>query len=347
LTRNRALVVPLVAALAAVFGSAALASQAQRAATPKPASAKAWKALVAKAKQEGSVTLYSSQDPTTLATFAAKFKERYGITVTWSRQIDSVLAAQVTAEEGTGNAKADMWVIASRPYVLGALRNGWAVNAIGPDLFNKRYDRAKFAKPGKAFAVGAAVQGIAWNTKLFSGRLRDYPDLLNPALAGGKIGVIQPTGPSLVDFYQMLDAHYGKDYVPKLAAQKPKIYLSTLPQLQAVASGELTAAALVGAAAIDLKAQGAPIEFVLPTKGAWNAPWFAMVLKQAPHPAAAQLLANYMVTPEGQQAVNRRYGSVLKNIPDTFYVPLRAQKLSDLTSAKITAYQQYWSGLFK
>jgi iron(III) transport system substrate-binding protein len=347
LTRNRALVVPLVAALAAVFGSAALASQAQSTATPKPASAKAWKALVAKAKQEGSVTLYSSQDPTTLATFAAKFKERYGITVTWSRQIDSVLAAQVTAEEGTGNAKADMWVIASRPYVLGALRNGWAVDAIGPDLFNKRYDRAKFAKPGKAFAVGAAVQGIAWNTKLFSGRLRDYPDLLNPALAGGKIGVIQPTGPSLVDFYQMLDAHYGKDYVPKLAAQKPKIYLSTLPQLQAVASGELTAAALVGAAAIDLKAQGAPIEFVLPTKGAWNAPWFAMVLKQAPHPAAAQLLANYMVTPEGQQAVNRRYGSVLKNIPDTFYVPLRAQKLSDLTSAKITAYQQYWSGLFK
>jgi iron(III) transport system substrate-binding protein len=345
--RNRALVVPLVAALAAVFGSAALASQARQAAAPKPATPKAWKAIVAKAKQEGSVTLYSSQDPTTLATFAAKFKERYGITVTWSRQIDSVLAAQVTAEEGTGNAKADMWVIASRPYVLGGLKNGWAVDAVGPDLFNKRYDRAKYAKPGKAFAVGAAVQGIGWNTKLFPQGLKDYPDLLNAALSGGKIGVVQPTGPSFVDFYQMLDSHYGKSFVPKLAAQKPKIYISTLPQLQALGSGELAASALVGANALDLKAQGAPIDFVLPKGGAWNAPWFAMVLKQAPHPNAAQLLADYMVTPEGQQAVNRHYGAVLKNIPDTFYVPLRAQKLSNLTSAKITAYQQYWTGLFK
>ena len=158
---------------------------------------------------------------------------------------------------------------------------------------------------------------------------------------------MQPTGPSFVDYYQMLEAHYGKDYIPKLAAQKPKIYLSTLPQLQALASGELAAASLVGAAAIDLKAQGAPVDFVLPKKGAWNAPWVAMVLKGAPHPAAAQLLADYMVTPEGQQAVNRHYGSVLKNIPDTFYVPLRAQKLSNLTPAKISAFQQYWTSLFK
>ena len=271
--RGPAIAAFVALALVAVVGASAShgASRAQ----PKPATAKQWKALVAKAKQEGSVTLYSSQDPNTLATFVQKFKDRYGITVTFNRQIDSVLAAQVTAEEGTGNLKADMWVIASRPFVLGGLKNGWAADAVGPDLFNKRYDRAKYAKPGKAFAVGAAVQGIGWNTKLFPQGLKDYPDLLNPALAGGKIDVVQPTSPSFVDFYQMLEDHYGKDYVPKLAAQKPKIYLSTLPQLQALASGELAAASLVGAAAIDLKAQGAPVDFVLPKKGAWNAPWVA------------------------------------------------------------------------
>jgi iron(III) transport system substrate-binding protein len=71
-----------------------------------------------------------------------------------------------------------------------------------------------------------------------------------------------------------------------------------------------------------------------------------MVLKQAPHPAAAQLLANYMVTPEGQQLVNRRYGAVLKNIPDTFFVAPRRQKLSDLTPAKVTAFRETWSSEF-
>lgn len=340
--RRLLVVIALVGLLAA--GSSLAASKPP---TPKPATAKAWNALVAKAKQEGSVTLYSSQDPGGLQRLADGFKAKYGISVTWARQIDSVSALQLNAEQSTHNAKADMWVIASLPYVLGALKNGWVVNAVGPDLFAKRYARTTFAKPGKAFVVGAAVQGIGWNTKLFPQGAKDYPDLLNAALAGGKLGVVDPSGPSLVDSYLMLKDHYGAGFLGKLGAQKPKIYPSTLPQQQALASGEIAASALVGAQLLDLKAQGAPVDFVIPKGGAWNAPWFAMVLKQAPHPAAAQLLANYMVTPEGQQLVNRRYGAVLKNIPDTFFVPPRRQKLSDLTPAKVTAFRETWSSEFR
>jgi len=339
---RRLLVITVLAALLAAGTSLAASAPPVQ----KAASAKQWAALVAKAKQEGSVTLYSSQDPGGLQRMADAFKAKYGITVTWTRQIDSVSALQLNAEQSTHNAKADMWVIASRPYVLGALKNGWTVPAVGPDLFNTRYDRATFARPGKAFVVGAAVQGIGWNTGLFPQGLKDYPDLLNAALANGKIGVVNPSGPSLVDSYLMLQDHYGAGFLTKLGAQKPKIYASTLPQQQALASGEITASALVGAQMLDLKAQGAPVDFVIPKGGAWNAPWFAMVLKQAPHSAAAQLLADFMVTPEGQQAVNRRYGAVLKNIPDTFFVPPRQQKLSDLTPAKVTAFQQAWNGMF-
>lgn len=339
--------VALAAAAGSNGGSASPGPAASSARAPKPYSAAEWAQLVARAKREGSVTLYSSQDPRGLAAFAEKVKERFGITVTFNRQIDSVLAAQVTAEHGADNVKADLWVIASKPFALGGLKNGWATDARGPDLFKKRYDRESFAKPGKAFAVGAAVQGIGWNTKLFPGRVRDYPDLLNSSLNGGRIGVVAPSGPSLVDFYYMLEEKHGKNYVRRLGAMKPRIYPSTLPQAQAIASGEISSAALVGALVLDLKAQGAPVDFVIPAKGAWNAPWFAMILKKAPHPNAAQLVANYMVTPEGQAAVNRNYGAVLKGVPGTFFVPLRHQKLSELTPAKVAEYQKYWDSLFR
>jgi iron(III) transport system substrate-binding protein len=312
----------------------------------KPATAAAWKSIIAKAKAEGSVTLYSSQDPNNLAKFAARFKELFGVTLNFYRNNDSITVAQVTAEHGTGKAVADMWISAARPHVLGAVRNGWVVSAVGPNLFYKRYDRAKFAKPGKAFNVGTSTLGIGWNTRLYPQGVKDYPDFLNPALAGGRIGVLQPTSPAIVDYYQYMEKVYGKSFVTRLAAQKPQVYQSALPMLQAMAAGEISAGTLIPGTSIDLKAQGAPVDFAIPTGSAWNAPYWGMVLKQAPHPNAAQLLANFMLSPEGQGLVARRYGSVLKGIQDTFFVPFHQQILLDLQPAKVAAYQQYWASLF-
>lgn len=337
------LIVVLVAAVAAT----ATASQgATTVVVPKAYTAAQWAQVIAKAKQEGSVTIYSSQHPVLLAEMGKRFKEKYGITVNVNRQVDGVIVTQVTAEHSTGNAVADVWVSASKPHVLGSLRNGWVVQAQGPDFFKKRYDRTRFAKPGKAWAVGTAVLGIGWNTKLFPQGIKDYPGFLNPALQG-KIGIPDPNvAPAFVDFYLWLEQTYGASFLTRLAALKPRIYVSTLPMQQAVTSGELSASILTPATTIDLKAQGAPVDFAIPPKGAWNAVWFGMVLKQSKHPNAAQLLANFMVTPEGQALVHKRYGSVLQGVPDTFWVPFRIQKLSDLTPAKIKAFQERWKSLF-
>lgn len=335
------LVVGIVAASAAT-------AAADKAPTVTPYTAAQWKTVVAKAKQEGSVTVYSSEHPVYLQDLANKFKERYGITVTVNRAVDTVLVTQVTAEHGTGNLKADLWISASKPQVLGALKNGWVTDAKGPSFFMKRYDRARFAKPGKAFAVGTAVLGIGWNSKAFPQGVKDYPGFINQALAGGKIGVPDPkAAPAFIDFYLWLQENYGANYLARLAALRPKIYVSTLPMQQAITSGEIAATILTPATTRDLKAQGAPVDFAIPPKGAWNAVWFGMVLKQAPHPNAAQLLADYFVTPEGQALVHKSYGSVLKNVPGTFYVPFREQKLSNFTPAKVKAFNDNWDRLFR
>jgi iron(III) transport system substrate-binding protein len=350
-SRIRFLSVLVVALLALCASSATarqsgVARQASSTASGKPATKAQWKKLVAQAKKEGSVTLYTTQNPVLLADMAAKFKDTYGISVTINRNIDSVLATQVTAEEGSGKALADIWVCASKPLVLGALKNGWVVDAVGPDLYSKAYDRTIFAKPGKAFVVGEAILGMAWNTSQLSGGLKDLPDVLKAP--SGRIGVIVPSAASIVDWYLWVEQTYGKGFLQKLAALKPKKYPSSLPMGAAVVSGELAVGTFVPPTVLDQKAQGAPVDFKLP-KGekTWNAPYYGMVLKQAPHPAAAQLLADYMITKEGQATSQRAAGTVRKDVSNAYYVTPRQQNLKDLTPQKVTEFQASWNDMFK
>src|SRR4051812_13392814 len=160
ITARLALMLSMLAVgVMAIAGAAVTtASGAAPAATKAgPATAKAWKQILAKGKEEGQATIYSSQNPIYLADFAAGVKKKFGISVTINRQIDSVLGTQITAEEGANSLKADVWITASLPHVLGAHKNGWVTDAVGPDLYKKAYDRKVYAKPAKAFVVGAAL----------------------------------------------------------------------------------------------------------------------------------------------------------------------------------------------
>ena len=358
LTSRRALaVISAVVIAAALAGTAASAprNSAKDALAglltgpPKAATKGQWAKIVAAAKKEGSVTLYTSQNPVLLAQTAKDFQAKYGISVTINRQIDGVLTTQVNAEITSGNVKDDVLVIASKPLVLGAQKpqNKWAVNAVGPDLYAKGYDRSKFGGPGKADVVGLAILGVSQNTSLYSKPIKDIPDVLDPSLVG-KIGIVSPSAPSLVDWYLWLQQTYGKTILNKLAAMNPKIYVSSLPMEQAVIAGEISVGTFTPTSALDDKANGAPINYLIP-KGSkdWNAPWWGMVLTKAPHPNAAQLFMDFLVTKEGQQTSARHLGAVIQGVPDTFYVLPRQQNLLALTPSKVVEFQNQWNALFK
>jgi iron(III) transport system substrate-binding protein len=336
--------IAVVAVLVAAFAGTAAASKSRSASTPKPLSAGAWRALVAKAKQEGSVTIYSVQSPTGLAALADAFKKTYGISVTVNRGVDAALATQINAEESTGKAVADIWIPSPKAFVLGAVQNHWVVDAVGPNFFSKKFNRSKFTL-SKAWAAGEAVLGMAWNTAAYKGSISTVADFTKPEFSG-KLGVPDPrVSPSFMDWYLWAQSKYGDTILQKLAAQNPKIYTSTLPMTQAVASGEIIGAPCAAGTAVALKASGAPIDYKVVGDN-WNTPYWGMILKQAPHPAAAQLLANFIVSPTGQSLVDAGFGAIYPNIPNTYYVQPRVQKLSDFTPAKIAAFNAKWVSLF-
>jgi iron(III) transport system substrate-binding protein len=309
----------------------------------------AWDAIVAKAKQEGKVTIYSSQGLDVLNDLAAKFKDKYGITLEVVRGIDSELIPKVDAENQTGKNVADVFAFASAQWGVDNAAKGMFVAPAGPAFDDPAYNKASnVSSDGTQFISTAAVFGYAWNTDRYANGMKGYADALDPELAGGKVGVIDVhTSTVLVDFYQYLEAQMGPDYLTKLAAQKPKIYPSGLPMAQALTSGEIAATVYAGAL-VDEKAKGAPVDYGLPDK-VWGARFNTVILKAAPHPNAAQVLADFMITKEGQEALARKSASVLPGITGavTTVDKVAKQDLTKLTPDVVAAYQAKWDAMFK
>ena len=308
-------------------------------------------ALVAAATEQGKVTVYSSQGLDALNQLATNFEAKYpGIDVEIVRGIDSDLAPIVEAENQTGQGVADLYINASLSWVQPHAEMGWFLPVEGPELTGEgSYDAEQYVHEGNYFEVGSAVLTFGWNSDLYPAGITDYEDLLDPELSG-KLGVIEPTAPSIVDFYLWLEETFGEEYVEQLAALEPRIYPSSLPIGEALGSGEISATPYSAPQTLEpLKAQGAPVEFGISAEGAWGARFFGMVPTSAPNPQAGFLFANYMVTPEAQEVVQATAGSVQPDVPGTLITneEVREQDLSKLTPEAVAAYQEKWNGLFR
>jgi iron(III) transport system substrate-binding protein len=312
---------------------------------PKSVSAAEWAKIVEAAKKEDSVTIYSPQGVVVLNELGEKFKKEYGITLKVVRQGDFESWPKIDAEFSTGRGIADVFVSADEGVIKEHHSKGYYVAPKGPAFDNPVYDRATRIPQGTYFENNAFVAALGWNKELFSTGLKDYGDVLKPELAG-KIGVANPSTQTFVDFYMFLESNYGSDFLTRLAAQRPRIYPGALPIGQAVTSGEISAF-VYGQPLIDEQKKGAPVDWTLPKK-VWGARFWGQILKTAPSPNAAQVLANFMVTPAGQEAIARMTASVLPNIPGTLTTTnnVHRQDLTKLTPDAIKAYQEKWRTLF-
>ena len=202
--------------------------------------------LVAAAQEEGSVTVYSSQGLDQLNALGAAFEEEYGVDVEVVRATDADIIPRVETELQTGTSGGDLVVTAAQAFMETHAAAGDFVDpTASPQLAGLGdYDADQYMHDGNIFEVGAAILTFGWNTDLVPDGLTDYPDLLDPSLAGGKVGVPDPAiGPALVDFYLWLEEEFGEQFVADLAAQEPRIYPSSLPMGEALQSGEIFAGA--------------------------------------------------------------------------------------------------------
>ncbi|GAA4478872.1 hypothetical protein GCM10023094_23170 [Rhodococcus olei] len=273
----------------------------------------AWQRVVEDAKAEGQVTIYSSNTNEQLAELASRFQSEYGIRVDVVRDVDTNLHQKIGAEQTTGRAVADVVTQATSVWAQQQGAAGAFAAPRGPAITASGYDAATLLRPSLDFVTSASVGTFGWNTDRLPKGLTGYADLLDPALGEGKVGIVLPTSTAHVDLYEhYLNRVGGEGFLDRLAAQKPRIYPGALPLAQALASGEIAAAAFVQDQTKDAEA-GAPVASGF-DELVWGAPMYTAVLTKAPHPNAAQLLANYLVTPAGQEAISFRAASVLPGV---------------------------------
>lgn len=308
-----------------------------------------WEDVVAAANKEGKVMLYSSQKPANLDALKVAFHAKYPeIALEYVRGTDPDINPRVETENKIGKGTADVHMLTDASWIQTAAASGaYSTDLVGPALSAPEFDPAASVLDNRFFLSSAAVFSLGWNTDAVPNGLKTPQDIIDPAFRG-KIGIVNPVGiASYVDMYRHFASVYGEDYWNKLAALQPRVYPSALGVAQALTSGEVVVSPSVQPLVTEVNA-GAPVNWILPSQP-WGTPWYTHVLKTAPHPNAAQVLANFLVTADGQTALNDGYAAVLPNVPGAV---ARAQDIAlpnpeNLTSDKVEQYSQQWQKLFQ
>jgi iron(III) transport system substrate-binding protein len=263
--------------------------------------------MVTAANKEGSVTLYTPAQQATVDAWTCGFEKAYPkIKLSVFRASTGQVLAKLAADQQAGAGGTDVLALSlDGPTTTLATYDaqGKLVTLAGPHFRDKDM-RAAIESPNRFYLYGV-VFGWAWNTQLLPNGIHSWKDFLGPNLANGKVAVYDPAISALVpaEYAGNVAASGDPNYLKDLAAQKPGIYPTAQAMENAVASGEVAATMFATKRVLTLKAQGAPVDFAVPPQGTPVAAFEAGVLKTAPHPAAAQVLANWLASEDGQEAV--------------------------------------------
>jgi iron(III) transport system substrate-binding protein len=277
--------------------------------------------LIEGAKREGSVVLYTSLAPTESQPLAAAFEQKYGIRVElWRALSDQVVRRAVTEAQ-------------ARRYDVDVIET----NGPEMEMLAREQLLAEFYSPHLADLPAEAIPA---HRMWFPDRLNFYIVAYNttkvqrseiPAtLAGfadprwkGRIAVEATDAEWMATLIKTGRTDTGMDFFRELSALGPDVRRGHVLLANLVASGEVQ----VGLTAynsnvVPLKREGAPIDFV-PVQPVVARPQGIGVATNAPHPHAALLFADYVLSQEGQELfeslgrvpASTRVESELNNFP--------------------------------
>ena len=260
--------------------------------------------LVAKAKQEGSVTLYTSMQVVDSRPLTEAFEKKYGIRVAlWRASGEKVAQRTITEARGGRN---DVDVVETDGAQMEILhRERQLAPFFSP--FVKDIPAAIIPAHGDYVPTRLTLYVVAFNTRLVPPREvpDSYQDLLQPKWAG-RVGIEAADVAWFAAVAKSMGEANGLAYFRKLAAMKPSMRNGHTLMAELVAAGEIAVAVDAHVQGIArLKDKGAPIEWK-PLQPAFGQPSSVGVARRAPHPHAALLFADFILSAEGQEIIKAR-----------------------------------------
>jgi len=254
--------------------------------------------VLAGARKEGIVVIYTSLNTQDSIPLTNAFEKKYGVKTQLWRSASERVVQRAVAEARAGRFACD--IIETNGSEMEAIYREGLLEQFQSPSFTE-LPPAAFPKHRHYVADRFNFFTIAYNTRLVKpGEVpASYDDLLHPRFAG-KVGIEAGD----IDWFgatvkQMGEAR-GLAFFRKLAAAKPQVRSGHTLIGQLVASGEIPVAAnIYNHNAERLVMRGAPIRWkaLAPTFGRPNA---IGVARRAQHPHAALLFADFMLSREGQ-----------------------------------------------
>lgn len=270
------------------------------------------RALIAAAQREGSVVWYTTQIVDQFARpAAAAFEKLYpGIRVTLSRTNATTAAIKILNENRAGKNQSD--VFDGTVTVVPLKKDGYVLKYI-PDAVKSW--PAEYRDPeGYWVATNIYVLTPAYNTRLIApgSEPKTYQALLNPEFRGKMLWGVSLSSSAAVGFIgTVLDdmgEAKGMDYLRALRKQNiAGSDVSARQVLDQVIAGEYTIALQIfnHHAVISAK-KGAPVKWI-PMQPATGVLSVVSIPKAAPHPNAAKLFEDFLVSPAGQKVYQQAY----------------------------------------
>jgi len=258
-----------------------------------------WAKVVAAAKKEGKVTLYNGTTFNTSREIAKQFEAAYGIQVDLVEARPSEIHERVRTEQAAGRFIGDLRLSG---YTTGAPEQKLGFYQEHGPLPNIARLKPAFVVNGTILQVTYSIWAIAVNTSLV--KPEDEPkswfDVLDPKWRGK----ILYSDPRVGGYGQVATTvfydRFGPEFLDKLAAQKPTLFLNPPVAERQLAQGEYPL--LVPFIVADLvNLRGLPIKSIMPKEGAPYVSLSLAMLKNAPHPNAARLFMNFYLDDRAQR----------------------------------------------
>ncbi len=310
----------VIVAIAAALSFSVLAVAAS---TP---SAAEWEKTVAAAKKEGNVVVSGPNGVEARDALTDGFQKRYpGIRVDYEGSSTREFATRLATERKAGQFLWDVFIHgAPETMVHMAVFDPLEPALLLPDVKNPKAWRGgaiEFYDLGKTIMVMTPYQQgtICYNTKLVNAKeFKSYKDLLDPKWKG-KIVADDPrkSGPGQSTFlFFYLHPELGPDFIRALAKQQLTFYLNSSQEVDVVGQGKFPV--LLGGSDMTANSamkKGVPIAIVDPTelKEGTNvnpSNGDIALFNRAPHPNAAKVYINWLLSKEGQTAFVRAGGYV-------------------------------------
>lgn len=301
--------------------------------------------LDAEARRQREVWIYTSLNLKDSVPLTEAFEKRTGVkTKLWRASSEKVLQRAVT-EARAGRFTCD--ILETNGPEMEALYREHLLEAFFSPHFTD-LPAAAFPRHRHYVADRFNFFTIGYNTNLVKPEEvpNAYEDLVHPRWAG-RVGMEGSDVDWFAAMVKLMGEEKGLAFFRKLADSRPQIRTGHTLMAELVASGEIPLAATLYNHNIErLVVKGAPVKWkaVAPTFGRPNA---IGVARHAPHPHAAMVFADFMLSKEGQTILKDR-----NRVPASLTVETRLNKFPFhmidpvITLDENDKWEKLWSELF-